>query len=338
MHSNLDPTKDDMSVKPLFTHPLLQSDRETWEELVKQHGCIFDSLSWSEIFPQPLNRIGIYDAGNNLRGGFCVYEQHMFRLRILRNPPFTSQIGPFFEFRASNPSARTDEQRSVAEAMAEYLSASNAAVKSLSLSSQITDCLPFFWRGWKVIPHYTYRIDLTQSQDAILNAMSSERRKNLRKSVNDGVYVSESFDFKVIRDLVLQSFSRQKKHIPLTSLEKILFYFSKSMNSYCMIAQIGGRPIAGVYIVHDHNTAYYLLGGYTDGAHHGAGALAMWSAIEKAKKIGLQVFDFEGSSIQPVERYFRGFGGQLTQMLSIHRAWLPIEMALKTIPRFRNRF
>jgi lipid II:glycine glycyltransferase (peptidoglycan interpeptide bridge formation enzyme) len=213
--------------------------------------------------------------------------------------------------------------------MAEYLASSGAAVVSLGLSLGITDALPFYWRGWKVVPHYTYRTDLDQGEDRILAGMSTERRKNLRKSAVDGISVAEETDMKPMRVLIEQTFARQSKAFSLASADLIFSAFPPGEQSYCMVASADGRPMAGVYVVHDGRTAYYLMGGYAEGAHHGAGALAMWHAILKAKELGLEVFDFEGSVIPPIERYFRGFGGQLTPILSVHKAWLPLEMALK---------
>ena len=39
--------------------------------------------------------------------------------------------------------------------------------------------------------------------------------------------------------------------------------------------------------------------------HHGAGALSMWGAIKCAKDLGIKYFDFEGSMVAQIERYFR---------------------------------
>ncbi|HUM81999.1 MAG TPA: GNAT family N-acetyltransferase, partial [Methanothrix sp.] len=271
--------------------------------------------------------------------GFYVWEVFRFGLKMLRNPPFTPQIGPFFEYRAINPAARTDEQRAVVEAMAEFLTSSDASVVSLGLSPAITDCLPFFWRGWKVIHHYTYRIDLSRSEGELMAAMSTERRKNIRKARNDGVSVREASDTHTMCSLMTKTFARQNMSIPVATVGTLFSEFSPGSNSYCLISQQeDGQPVAGAYIVHDAITAYYLIGGYATNGHHGAGALAMWHAILKAKAMGLKVFDFEGSMIPPIERYFRGFGGLLTPIFSIQRAWLPIEMILKILPKYRNRF
>jgi hypothetical protein len=136
----------------------------------------------------------------------------------------------------------------------------------------------------------------------------------------------------------METFTRQDMSISLANMDCIFSGFPPEKNSYCFLSSTNGHPVAGVYIVHDAHTAYYLMGGYSKNAHHGAGALAMWHAILKAKEMGLEVFDFEGSIIPAIERYFRGFGGKLTPIFSIHKAWLPIEIGLKMIPKYRSRF
>ena len=55
----------------------------------------------------------------------------------------------------------------------------------------------------------------------------------------------------------------------------------------------------------------------------------MWEAIKFAKKLGIKYFDFEGSMVPQIERYFRGFGGKLTPYYRINKAKLPLEILLK---------
>ena len=138
---------------------------------------------------------------------------------------------------------------------------------------------------------------------------------------------------------MVESFTRQKITVPLEVADLVFSAFPPGTQSYCLIAkQTDGQPLAGVYIIHDVHTAYYLIGGYSTFGHHGAGSLAMWHAILKAKSMGLEVFDFEGSILPPIERYFRGFGGTLTPIFTVQKAWLPIEIALKLHHSYRNRF
>ena len=325
-----------MSSRALSAHPLSASDEGRWAALTAGHGTIFNTIEWTSLFGPNLQRIGLYDAGGDLRGGFCVWQQRKYGLRVLRNPPFTPHIGPFYAPKAINVSARSDEQRAVLEAMAEYLSQRTAAVFRLNLSLGINDCLPFYWRGWKVVPHYTYRINLTQDENALWEALSKERRNDVRKAQKDKLIAEKTADTGAMRALVTETYARHDKSFPRTAMANILSNWPPGENSYCYLSWLDGRPIACVYVVHDSHTAYYLMGGYSEGAHHGAGALAMWHAILRAKELGMRVFDFEGSNVPSIERYFRGFGGTLTPYIGVHKAWLPVEMALKL--RYRNLF
>ena len=166
-----------------------------------------------------------------------------------------------------------------------------------------------------------------------------QKRNHIKKAKKDGICVDEVADTDELRSLVLKTFARQDAAFSDNDMDNILSKYPPGRNSYCFISRNQGVPIAGVYTVYDSRTAYNLITGYDDAlAHSGAGPLAMWHAILKAKEMGLRVFDFEGSVIPPIERYFRGFGGQLTPIFSVHKAWLPIEMGLKMLPKHRARF
>ena len=71
-------------------------------------------------------------------------------------------------------------------------------------------------------------------------------------------------------------------------------------------AQQEGEPLGAVWIAWDDKRAYYLLGGYDHSAKSSnAVALAMWRAIQfTATDLKLPEFDFEGSMIPAVERFF----------------------------------
>jgi hypothetical protein len=74
------------------------------------------------------------------------------------------------------------------------------------------------------------------------------------------------------------------------------------------------------YLVGDRRTTYYLMGGGDPQLRtSGAGSLLMWEAIRRARAVS-QVFDFEGSMLRPVERFFRAFGGRQTPYPHVSRA------------------
>jgi len=67
-------------------------------------------------------------------------------------------------------------------------------------------------------------------------------------------------------------------------MDRVLSAYPPGECSYCQLCWQGATAVAGVYVVHDGQTAYSLMTGYDDTrAQSGAGALAMWHAIMKPR-------------------------------------------------------
>lgn len=314
--------------------PLSESEVARYDACARVHGTLFNTSQWLGLFGSNMQALGIFDNGGTLVGGLSLYHERRYGLRIIRRAPFTPTCGPFLEVGARNPVAVLEARRSVLECLTEYLESVGPAVCMLSLDRGVTDILPFFWHGWKCIPGYTYVIDLRMSVDQLIKNMSSDRRKNLSKATRDELDVRLTTEMNIVQDLVVATFERQGKQLNRTYLGAVLFKYANQSNSFAFTAYRGNEPIATCFVVHDAQTAYYLLGGYrNDNRHHGAGASAMFAAIQHAKEIGLTKFDFEGSMIPAIERYLRGFGGQLTTYFTVNKAWFPIEILLKGIKR-----
>ena len=80
-----------------------------------------------------------------------------------------------------------------------------------------------------------------------------------------------------------------------------------------------GRIHAGALIIWDEESAYYLLGGSDPELRNsGATSFCLWEAIkffkDKTKK-----FDFEGSMIQPVEKFVRAFGAKQIEFYKVEK-------------------
>ncbi len=316
---------------------LESSELAAYDELAKEHGTLFNRADWLALFGSRMQAFGLFDDGGRMVGGLSLYRERRWGLQIIRRPPFTPICGPFLAVKSQNPVAVFEERRKALECMAGHLEGSGASICMVPLAREVQDGLPFFWRGFKVIPLYTYLLDLSSPMDQIRKNMSPDRRNDISKAIRDGLAVRQVPDMAVIRDLVLATFGRQQKSMDRSLLDNVLFQYARPENSFAFAAFRGEEPIATCFVIHDSRTAYYLLGGYrTENRHHGAGALAVIEAIRHSQELGLKTFDFEGSVIPPIERFFRGFGGKLTPYLTVNKAWWPIETALKL--RNRNFF
>ncbi len=310
------------------------NDSFNYNELATKYGTIFNTIDWLKTFEGNARAYGIYDKGDNLIGGFSTYKENKYGFKIYCNPPFTPCIGPFLETKATNPVTVMNVWKKVLSSMADFIERLPYSVISICLNQNIVDTQPFIWRKFKVTPGYTYVLDLSRSIEDIHNRLSVETRHHIKKGAKDGLVVKQVDDFGIVRSLVLKTFLRQGKKAHEYYLGRILFEFANRDNSFAFAVFRDDKPIAASFCTHDSHTAFLLLSGYDhENKHHGAGPMAVSEAISCARESGLKYFDFEGSMIPQIEKYFRGFGGKLRPYYRINKAKLPLEILLKFFKR-----
>ncbi|MBN1338008.1 MAG: GNAT family N-acetyltransferase [Bacteroidales bacterium] len=313
------------------------SEKGLYRSLAEMSGSVFNSPEWLECAGKKVQVFGIFNRDGRMTGGFHLFKDRLFFSTHVKNPPFTPSCGLFFENPAGNSAKKLTYAKSVMTAIAGFVSSRFSGIITFSFPPEITDMQPFYWKHFKVVPNYTYRIDLSMDEDDIFSAFSPERRNDIKKAVKDGLTVSFPGDAAFMRDIVIKTFDRQKDSINEKILDNILFRFARPANSFAVEVRQNSDIMAGVFCVFDSKNAYYLLGGYDPANRHsGAAALAVWEAIKKSREKGLKVFDFEGSMIPGVERFFRDFGGTLVPYFSVNKAPLLLEFPLKIIKR--NKF
>ena len=96
------------------------------------------------------------------------------------------------------------------------------------------------------------------------------------------------------------------------------------------------RIHAASYFVYDSNCCYYLAGGGDSELRtSGAASLLMWEGIKFAATVS-KSFDFEGSMIEPIERFFRAFGGVPTPYWRVTKFNIPLSVADYMKPKIKR--
>lgn len=305
-----------------------------YTQLANDFGTIFNSVPWIQLYGNNLELYGIFDKDQKLIAAFYLYKTKMFGLTYYKNPPYTPHIGWCYKNKASNKAnALTFDKNLIAE-LADFINSLKAGLYTLAMPYTLNDAQPFVWKKFKTVPNYTYHLDLGLSTEELLQNMSADKRNSLKKAEKDGIKTTLVEDYIEVERLILKTFSRKQKSIDEAFVKKILHDFAKSENSFAFVSSLNGIPISTAFCIFDKTTCYYLLGGYdNENKHQGAGVSSIWNAIQHAKGKGLTAFDFEGSMLPEVEKFFRGFGGDLIPYYTINKAFLPVEMALKFMKR-----
>jgi len=118
------------------------------------------------------------------------------------------------------------------------------------------------------------------------------------------------------------TFMRQKWAYPYSEemIRRVDRAFAeRGLRKILLAVDENGKSHCGGYFANDGKTVYYLMGaGDPDLRKSGASSLLVWKGIEWASAAGMP-FDFEGSMVEPIERFFRAFGAVQTPYFNIKK-------------------
>lgn len=240
--------------------------------------------------------------------------------RLIEMPPFTPYLGPWLRTSTAKYANRLGEEKDLTIELIRALPAFASFHQSFHPS--ITNWLPFYWNGFEQSTDYTYRIEDTSD----LKKLWSETRDNVRtdiKKAQKQVKVSETQAIEDFLRLHRMTFSRQNKSLPHTedALRRLdAACAERGVRKMLVATDADGRAHAGIYLISDARSVYYLLsGGDPELRNSGATSLLIWEAIRWASETGKQ-FDFEGSTVEAIERFVRSFGGRQTPFFKIEKS------------------
>lgn len=242
--------------------------------------------------------------------------------KIISMPPYTQTMGPWFATEAEDTKYTTalGKRQALSKTFTEALKQYPSFLQNFNY--KITDWLPFYWEGYKQTTRYTYLLKNIGDPDYLWDNMSPNIRRNIVKA-------KDKFRIEVKRDIPIDdflkvyslSFKRQQQRAPHIDILKRLI-------SECRRREQGdlwggydkdGRLHAAAFIVWQESSAYYLAGGGDPALRDsGAHSLVLWQGIKDVSHY-TSLFDFEGSMMPGVERFFREFGAVQTPFFTISK-------------------
>jgi Acetyltransferase (GNAT) domain len=242
------------------------------------------------------------------------------RLRILTMPPLTQTLGPWLEPSSARPAHALGEEHELLAALEAALP--QAAAFMQQFSPTMRNALAFHWAGYRLELLYTYRLEGLGSEDVLWDGLRGNIRREIRKA-RKRIEVRDDVGLDRFHAIWAKTFARQGLRAPasLAELERLdAACAARGARAMLFGQDEAGRTHAVSYVVWDEHAAFYLLGGGDPELRtSGASSLLMWESIMRAREV-TDVFDFEGSMLMPVERFFRAFGSRQTPYLRVSRA------------------
>lgn len=229
-----------------------------------------------------------------------------FGQTCLSMPPLTQTLGVHILYPENQSYAKKlSFEKTVMTKLIEQLP--TFAYFSQNFHFSFTNWLPFYWAGFEQTTRYTYRLPTLSDLDQTYAGFQSKIRTDIQKAAKT-ITIEDSQDIPAFYELVTHTFQRQNLKVPYSRrfLDALI---TACFHNKCGKLFLGrgkdGSLHAGVLIVWDSQSAYYLIGGADPQFRNsGATSFLIWEAIKFSATV-TQSFDFEGSMIEPVERFFQ---------------------------------
>jgi len=268
---------------------------------------IYHQYYWLELFSLDDDWDVVYVEQD---GKIVASMPFILKKGIITQPKFTQFLGVYIKYPKNQKyDKRLSYEKNIMTQLISLLPNFNKFEQSFSPS--ITNWFPLYLNGFSQTTRYTYRINDLTNLDRVWDNFNSNSRKQIKKAQKK-VKVLTDLTTEDFYKINIMKFDRQnrKQTFTLDFLRKVDVELSKRDKRKIFFAVDEDDNIHAVlYLVWDNNSAYYIWGdGDPKYRNSGAASLLMWEAIQFASTV-TKSFDFEGSMVESIEKFFRGFGG-----------------------------
>lgn len=282
-------------------------------------GSIFLEDWWLEAVTGGSYNIASVSKGGREKAKMAYTLRDSKGLRIVAMPPLTQFVGPWLENNSEKYAKELSHQKDHIEGLLKELPAHDAI--SLNLDPSLMNGLPFYWHGCDISVGYTYVLEKGRQASDVWDGFLPKIRTDIKKASRE-VTVKERDDVSILLDQIDKTFQRQNKKRAYSSETVIRLDKALRERSQCLLLVAEDdqqRVHAAAYFVWNKDAMHYLLGGADPKLRNsGAASLLLWHGIQASINKDL-FFNFEGSMVEGVERFFRAFGARQIPYLKISR-------------------
>ena len=251
-----------------------------------------------------------------------IIKKNKLGFKYITQPPFTPFLGPYISKPKESCKYTTllTREKNLLNQLINLLP--NYDFFSQTFSPEITNWYPFFENDFKQTTNYTYRLEGIENNSLIWDGFQAKIKTDIRKAIKRKIKIEQTDDIESLIKLINSTYARQNVNANKENLilERIIKEsISRNAGAIFLAIDKDKKIHSGCFIAFDNHCSYYIAGGGDPKLRNsGATSLCLWEAI-KFSSTNSKIFDFEGSMIPSIERYFRGFGGQQTQLFHVSK-------------------
>lgn len=258
---------------------------------------------------------------NDVQAFLPYFHKRKMGFNIITMPPMTPYLGPWIHYpEGQKPASRLSFEKKVMDSLIAQLPSTDRFIQYFHPA--VTNWLPFRWQGFEQTTRYTYILPDLSDIDAVYDGFQGNTRREIKKA-EERLTVVMTDEVDTLFGLLQEDFKAKGEKLPI-SKNYLNGIFRRTMADGCSSVfcakDEAGKSIASVLIVWDSMSAYYLAGAVRP-EHRTSGvmSLLLWEAIRHSSTV-TKAFNFEGSVSEPIERFFRSFGGVQTPYFEIRKS------------------
>lgn len=262
----------------------------------------------------------LHEKNGQILGSLPYIRRKRFGFILIIQPPLTQNLGPWIK---SDINIKNSKRLAVEKDILQdlYLRLPKYAHYSQNWHYSRSNWLPLYWLNFTQTTRYTYIIKDISSIEVVLSNFEHSKRKNIKKSekIVEVKFDISAKDFYENHCLTLRKQGLNISY-PFELFERLYNAAYKNKSGKTIGAfDNAGNMHAALFVVWDKLSAYDLISTIDpDYRTHGAASLLIKEVIEYVSQF-VNIFDFEGSMIEPVERSFRQFGAEQTPYFTVSK-------------------
>ncbi|QOL52271.1 GNAT family N-acetyltransferase [Massilia litorea] len=281
---------------------------------------VFCTSWWLDAVVGPTNwDVALAILNGRIIGAMPFVTCKRFGMKVIQQPPLTPFLGPWIAQNGEKASTRLGNEQRVMLSLIEQLPRFDHFRQTLSRN--VSNWLPFYWKGFSQTTEYTYVVHGLDDLDKVWSNFDSSRRKHCKQGAGR-LRVCE--DLPVDAFLALHKITLANRGIVQSFDDDCL----RRLDAACaargrrkihIVVDEEGNHCAGTYTVWDSTCAYALMKGSHPEMHNsGAPSLCQWEAIKFSSTVAPK-YDFLGNSNPSIEPYVRSFGTEQSQIFTISK-------------------
>lgn len=272
---------------------------------------IFHQSWWLDIVCKDWDAVVLH-RGNTLCGLWPYATERRLGIAMSRTPPLTPYMGPYVLYPQDLKQGKRDKhEHEVIREMMGMLP--GHSVWNVSCLPGLKQLGLFKEMGYAVGFRQTFLMDLDRPEEEIFADLHTDLRRSVRKAYAELTVVEEGDKAGMLYGFQRATLERKgsELHYPQVLFERLVQESIARNAGTLWVARKDSQVEAILWNIWDGTRAYYLVGAKNpEVKDNHAMTMLIWHAIAHSRKLGKKTFDFEGSMVPGVERFFRTFGAR----------------------------